>query len=229
MGHRQGRRIRRSRIVVDDRNYERIVAGTRWLTEKDDIGDILVESLGEFIQLGDVAIVSEKVVIITSGRAIPASHVKAGRLARVLARRVRPVADSRGLSIPEKMQYVLDDVGLARILLATLFASITRPFGIRGAFYLVAGETARSLDGMRPPLENLLLPPLNRHDAHSITLRLEERLGIPVASVDINDRGGTIPAISGGELNHHQLKTVLSDNPLGQRDEATPIGLVRIL
>ena len=221
--------VRRSRRQVGARTYERIVVKTQWLTEEDDIGEVMLTHLGELAYVDDLAIVSEKAVIITSGRAIPASHVSAGRLARALARRVRPVANSRGLSIPEKMQYVLDDVGVARVLLATLVASVTRPFGLRGAFYLIAGETARSLDGMRPPLENFLLPPLNRHDAHSIALRIQKHIGIPVAIVDINDRGGSVRAISAGDLGAAQLREILSDNPLGQRDESTPIGLIRRL
>jgi hypothetical protein len=82
---------------------------------------------------------------------------------------------------------------------------------------------------MRPPFEHLLIPPLEPRVAQRIALRIERHLGWPVAIVDINDRGGSIRTLSRPVISHRKLRKVLADNPLGQRDERTPIGVVRRL
>ncbi|MBA2318718.1 MAG: hypothetical protein H0V93_13210 [Euzebyales bacterium] len=131
------------------------------------------------------------------------------------------------MSVPEKMQYVVDKVGRARIAAAVVAAALTRPVGLRGAFYLVAGRMARAMDGGRPPFEHLLLPPLEPKVAHDLATSLSAELGVDVAVVDINDRGGSVRAVSGGAISARLLARILQDNPLGQRDTRTPMGLVR--
>jgi hypothetical protein len=82
---------------------------------------------------------------------------------------------------------------------------------------------------MRPPLEDLLLPPLDAAEAVTIARDLERALGLTVAIVDINDRGGSVRCVSGGDPDPRLLLQVLRDNPLGQRAQSTPVGLVRRL
>ena len=125
------------------------------------------------------------------------------------------------------MQLVIDRTGTLRIVAATLASAITRPFGLRGAFYLIAGRNARGMDGMRPPLEHMLIPPLDPREAARLAEKLADAVSVPVAIVDINDRGGSIRALSRHAPPARLLQRVLRDNPLGQRDQATPLGLVR--
>jgi hypothetical protein len=47
-----------------------------------------------------------------------------------------------------------------------------------------------------------------------------------VAIVDINDRGGSVRAVAGPAMSKRRLAAVLADNPLGQRDQGTPIVVV---
>src|SRR4029453_2929039 len=115
-----------------------------------------------------------------------------GWLARQLAGHVRCRTDSRGLSVPEKMEYVVRTIGSGRVVAAAVAGAVTRPLGVRGTFYRLAGSIARDIDGGRPPYENLLFPPLETSGAQQICADLERALGIGVAIVDLNDFGGSI-------------------------------------
>ncbi|MGH3666486.1 MAG: hypothetical protein ACRDU8_10445 [Egibacteraceae bacterium] len=214
-------------VDVDGIRYDRAVVRTEWILPGDDLGRVLCDHVGGQVRPGDLAIVSEKVAIISAGFGVPVAQVQVSPLAQRLAGWVRPTAGSRGLSIPEKMQYVLKEAGHARILVATAIAGLTRPLGIRGAFYLVAGRPARAMDGLRPPFEELLLPSLPPGVALRMARTLAAAVGTPVAIVDMNDRGGSIRAVSHPVIAKRRLRRVLADNPLGQRDTRTPIGLVR--
>lgn len=208
------------------RHYTRYLFTTRWLHADNELPVVLAETVADHVRTGDTVFVAEKVAILLTGRSVHASSVRVGRLARTLAGRVRPIGTSRGLSIPEKMQYVVDHVGAPRILLAVGAAALTRPLGISGAFYRIAGHFARDLDGMRSPYVDTLLPPLPPADAHQLACGLAAAIGHPVAIVDINDRGGSIRAVSPGGTTPATLLAVLADNPLGHSQQATPIGLL---
>jgi F420-0:gamma-glutamyl ligase len=216
-----------SEVRVGGVRWSRGLVATRWLEAHDDLADVLADVVAAAARPGDTVAVSEKVVVLLTGRTRDATAVRPGPLARFLARRVRPVGNSCGLSIPEKMQDVLDTLGRPRVVAATVLAGLTRPFGLRGVFFLVAGTYARDLDGMRPPYEGMLFPPLPVPVAEGIAADLEERLGVAVAVVDINDRGGSVRATSPGALDASTLAAVLADNPLGQRVQSTPVVLVR--
>ena len=215
-----------SRVQVAGVEYLRHPVPTRWFREADE----LVWSLHEHLQMarpGDTVAVSEKVAVLLTGRAVGIETVPPGRLARVLARYVRPRTDSRGLSVPEKMEYVVRTIGCARVIAAALGGAMTRPLGVRGAFYLLAGSVARDIDGGRPPYEGLLFPPLDPAAAQVICADLEQALGVGVGIVDLNDFGGSIRAVSPHSLPAPTLAAVLSDNPMGQRCTGTPFVIVR--
>jgi hypothetical protein len=216
-----------SQAEVQGVRYLRIVVQTRWLTPHDELAIVLRGSVADLLLPDDTVVVSEKVAVLLTERGVPISSVRPGALARLLAGRVQPRPGSRGLSVPEKMQYVLERTGRTRLLLAAAACAVTRPLGVHGCFYRVAGPLARDLDGGRPPFEHLLLPPLRPQEAAALCTRLESALGTGVAIVDINDFGGTVRATSGRSLPAEVLRGVLADNPLGQRHQRTPIGVVR--
>ena len=215
-----------SSVTVGDERFDRTVVCTPWMTAGVDLAELLREMVVERLQPGDLVAITEKVVVVTTGRGIPASMVQPGRLATFAARHIRPIGDSRGLSIPEKMQLVIDMAGRWRGILAAAVAAAARPLGIHGPFYIVAGYVARSMDGMRPPYGDVLLPPLPPRTARSIAEQLTAEIGHPVAIVDINDRGGSVRAVARTGMPTQLLAAVLADNPMGQRDRATPIVVV---
>lgn len=218
-----------STVSVQGERYERTILCTPWMTSGLDLAAFLRAVLDERLEPGDLVAVTEKAVVVTTGRGVPAASVRPGRLASFMAAHVRPVGNSRGLSIPEKAQLVIDTVGRGRVLAAIAAAAVTRPLGIRGAFYVVGGYVARSMDGMRPPYGDMLLPPLSPRVAHTIAEQLTTELGHPVAIVDMNDRGGSVRAVAGFVMSRRLLAEVMADNPLGQRGQATPIAIVRRL
>lgn len=217
-----------STVVVGGRAFERVIVHTHWFQRDEDLAATLRRYLGPWLRPGDHVIISETAVIATRGRMIPAADVRPGRLATLLARHVRPTGWGQGLSVPAKMQVAIEETGRLRILAAAAAAALTRPLGLRGVFYYIAGTGARSLDGMREgsPYEGYVIPPLRLHEARAIARELAEAVGTPVHIVDINDNGGTIRA-SSHPFPCRLLLAILRDNPLGQGNRCSPIGLIR--
>ena len=217
----------RSTCSTTARSWVRLPVTTRWLTPGDDLATELDRATAGLRRPGDTVGVSEKVAVLLTGGAIPRERVVPGRLARFLSRHVRPVGSSCGLSIPEKMQLVLERQGRLRVVLAAASCTLLRPLGRHGSFYRVAGPFARDIDGMRPPYFDLLLPPMDPMTARLLAERLEGRLGVGVAIVDVNDRGGSVRAVSGTAMSADELMMALWDNPMGQGDEGRPFVVVR--
>lgn len=223
--------VRQDEVVVAGQRWRRMLLRTTWLSDRHDLGAVLGEAIGAVAHTGAntgwVLAVAEKAAIVTSGRVVPVDQVRAGRLATLLARWVRPVGNSRGLSVPEKMQYVIEHCGRLRVLTAAVAAAAGRPVGLRGVFYRIAGTVARDLDGARGAYASSLLPPLTAGEARLLAHHLEVRLGLPVAIVDVNDRGGSVRGCSSGCPPADDLLTILADNPLGHREQSTPAILLR--
>jgi len=215
-----------TRVNVSGVDYLRLPLHTRWLDANDDLTLALKESLA-LAKPGDTVAISEKVAILLTGRTVDISTMQPGRLARFLAHHVHPRTDSKGLSVAEKMEYVIRTVGYRRIIAASIGSAVTRPLGMHGAFYRLAGPIARDVDGGRPPYEHVLFPPFDVKVAQRVCADLERALDIGVSIVDLNDYGGSIRAVSPRSLSAETLAKVLSDNPLGQRLTSTPFVLIR--
>jgi len=215
-----------TQVSVGGVKYLRLPLHTRWLDETDDLALALKEHL-KLANPGDTVGISEKVAILLTGRTVDIDTVQPGRVARFLSAHVKPRTDSKGLAVPEKMEYVVRTVGLRRIITAAICSAVTRPFGMHGTFYRLAGSVARDVDGGRPPYENVLFPPFDAKVAQKICADLERALDIGVSIVDLNDYGGSIRAVSPRSLSQQTLLAVLSDNPLRQRLTSTPFVLVR--
>ena len=103
--------------------------------------------------------------------------------------------------------------------------------GKKGWFYTVAGPKARGIDGPTegtiPPYDHYVV--LTPADPMGTSRRLAQALGHPVAIVDINDLEGQILGVSSKALDKHLYARILKDNPLGQDDQQTPMGIIRKL
>ena len=106
-----------SDVTVDGQRYRRLPVRTSWLGPGDDFTAVLRQACSD-MRPGDTIAISEKVVVLLTFRTISSASVRVGALARLLARSVRPREGSRGISVPEKMQYVLDQVGWPRMCAA---------------------------------------------------------------------------------------------------------------
>jgi hypothetical protein len=183
-------KVKSPTITVDGRTYLRIPVRTPIVTEHDDIADIVDTHSKEVRRPGDILFVSEKVVAVTQGRAIPVERIKIGLLARLLWRGVRKVPYGIGLRSPESMQCAIDECGRARILLAALVGAAGKLVGRRGDFYRIAGVQAATIDaaGTSPLQPGCVI--LGPRDPAGVARRLRERTGLPAAVVDVNDIAG---------------------------------------
>jgi F420-0:gamma-glutamyl ligase len=213
---------------VEGRSYLRIPIRTHVVTEDDDILDVAARYAGPLLQPGDLLFAAEKTVAITQGRAIPIASMRPGVLARTLWRFVRQTSYGVGLRDPYSMQAAIDEVGGWRILLAAVVGGVTRALGRRGDFYRIAGVQAAAIDapgtaGIERFKDRVIKGP---KDPDAVARRLRDALGCEAAVVDCNDIDSAVLGHSAG-VDARLLRLILLDNPLGQGDEQTPLGIVR--
>ncbi len=221
---------KQAQIQVDGVTYQRFPVRTHLITNQDHIVDVAKTYGGPLLQKGDILFLSEKCVACTQGRAIPLEEIHPRPLARFLSRYVTRTPHGIGLGMPETMECALRECGTLRILLAAAVSVIGKKvFRKKGWFYRVAGDQARSIDG---PCHNTI-PPYNHYvvlgpkDPDRVAREIARALGHPVLIVDINDLEGKILGVSDPLLDRTLYAKVLRDNPLGQDDQQTPMGIIR--
>lgn len=217
--------------LLDGVRYQRIPIRTRLIGPDDDITEVVTTFADPAVQSGDILFVTEKIVAITQGRAYPVDSIKPRPLAVRLSKYVTRTPSGIGLGLPQTMEMALRECGTPRILFAALVAAVTKPFGRRGDFYRVAGPKARGIDGPTsgtiPPYNSqVVLAPLR---PASVAAQLQAALGTPVdvAIVDINDFGGNVLGSTMDRATNRLIERILTDNPLGQGHESTPLGAIR--
>jgi hypothetical protein len=221
----EGRELHAS---IDGVVYARHPVRTHLVTAADDALEVARRYVG--VLDPDVALVavSERMVAITQGRSHPMSEIRPGRLARFLVRFVTRPGYGIGLGTPETMQLAIDEVGAPRILLAAAVSGLTKPLGIHGLFYRIAGPQAGAIDGPT----SYTIPPYNQaatlgpRDPDGAARALAAAVDRPVAVIDANDAGCNVLGASPG-LDRRLVVRLFADNPLGQSREQTPICVVR--
>lgn len=218
-------------VEVDGERVQRIPLRTRVVMPDDDLDQIITEYAKDAVQPGDLLFVTEKIVAITQGRSYLLSDIKVRPLARFLSKYVVKTPYGIGLGMPETMEMALRECGTPRILFAAAVAAVTKAFGRKGAFYRIAGDKARAIDGPTsgtiPPYNQAVVlgPDKPREVARHVQALLGG--GIDVAVVDINDIGGNILGSTLDKAGEKRLVRILGDNPLGQGHQSTPLGIVR--
>ena len=147
-----------------------------------------------------------------------------------LQKHVTKTSAGIGLGSPQTMELAIRELGRIRILFAAAVAAITKPLGIKGAFYVICGPKARAIDG---PC-HYTIPPYNNYaklapkDPNKVARKLKDALKVKEAIViDANDIGQNILGKKNKKLNNKTLAAVFKDNPLGQSNEQTPCAIVR--
>lgn len=217
-------------MEVDGVFYLRLPIRTHLITEKDNICDVAQQYGSPLLQPGDVLFISEKCVACTQRRAIPMAEIKPRKLAYRLSAHVTKTPHGIGLGMPETMECALRECGTLRILFAAFVSVIGKKlFHKKGWFYKVAGYRARSIDG---PCHNTI-PPYNHYvvlgpeKPDRVAAQIKDRIGSEVCIVDINDLEGQILGVSSKSMDKHLYARILKDNPLGQDDQQTPMGIIR--
>ena len=219
-------------ITVNGKKFARIPIKTNLITLKDNLDQIVEKYLSNFLEKDDIVFIAEKIIAILQDRAVPLAEIKPTKLAIFLSRFVSKKPGGIGLAMPETMQTAIEEVGVFRIFLALIGAVITKPFGIKGLFYIIAGDGARAIDGPTPNT----IPPYNQYvvkgpeNPKKIAEYIASIIKKPVAIIDANDRGVRILGMSKSlKISKKILEKILKDNPLGQSSQSTPIGIIRPL
>jgi len=215
--------------------YLRLPIKTRVIEEGDDLMSLLEEYARPHLKDGDYLFVSEKIVCITQpGRIIKTADVKTGFLARLLSSKVQnhvgtPQFRGLGHGTAPAMQLLIEEAGVPRVLFAAAVAAVTRPIGIRGAFYYLVGKQAKSIDcpmswTIAPYTDYAKRAPL---DPNGVAKRTKERFGVEAVIVDANYRGAFSLGKSTRAISEKFVQEVLHDNPAGQDSEMTPFFIIR--
>ncbi len=214
---------------MDKKSFTTIAVKTHIITDKDNIEDVVEEYTVKVRQPGDIITISESVVAMTQGRAIPTSQIKPRLLARLLWRFVRKVPYGIGLRNPYSMECAIRETGSARILLAALVSAVAKIFKRRGDFYKIAGKQAAMIDaphtaGLKEYYECVIMGP---KDPELVSQKLSDNIQTPVAIVDVNDITGCWVVGASKDADIKLIEQALDDNPAGQGDACTPIIIVR--
>ncbi|MGH2393908.1 MAG: coenzyme F420-0:L-glutamate ligase, partial [Candidatus Limnocylindria bacterium] len=193
--------------------YARHPVRTHLVTAADDAGEVVARYAGE---LGDdvrLVAISERMVAITQGRSHPMDTIRPGRLARLLVRYVTRPGYGIGLGTAETMQLAINEVGAPRILLAAAASALTKPFGLHGVFYRIAGRQAAAIDGPT----SYTIPPYNQaatlgpKDPDGAARTIAATLDAPVAIIDANDAGCVVLGASPG-VDRQFVRRLFADN-----------------
>lgn len=216
---------------LDGERYQRIPIRTRLIGPSDDIVEVVTTFANDKVRAGDILFVTEKIVAITQGRAYPVDSIVPRPLASRLSKYVTRTPSGIGLGLPQTMEMALRECGTPRILFAAVVAAVTKPFGRRGDFYRVAGPKARGIDGPTsgtiPPYNSQVVLAPERPGQVAAQLRAALRTPVDVLIVDINDFGGNVLGSTVDRTANRLMERILTDNPLGQGRESTPLGIIR--
>ncbi len=218
-------------IEVDGELYLRIPIKTHILSPKDEPLEIVKRYALPLAEDGDILFIAETPLAIMQNRHRRADSISVGFWARLLSRFVTKSPYGVGLRSPRAMQVAIEEIGLLRILLATLASAwgkiILRR---RGDFYRVAGLSAKAIDaehtmGIDKYYDYVIPAPVN---CEQICRQIREETGLECCIVDVNDiQEPEILGASFGNDTAEIVKRALRDNPLGQGDECTPLGILR--
>ncbi len=215
--------------TVGRRRFHRFVVKTHTISLHEAICESLLPYLQGKVCPGDIVVLSEKMVSIGEGRAVPLESVHPRPVARFLARQVGQLGFGLGLRRAETMEMAIREAGLWRILLAASAGAVDRIARRSGDFYRVAGRQVAAIDGPGPttiaPYDRYIV--LAPEQAADLVRRLGRRLGgAKVAVVDVNDVGSEVLAVSEG-IDRRQVSQLLDDNPMGQGSQSTPVVILR--
>lgn len=225
-------------VVVSGKQYERVLIPTHVFRKGEDFINsisLLTKQALERNRLSEdhkwFVVVTEKIIATAQGRAYFIWDIHPNIFARVLSRFVSRVSYGIGLGSPWTMQLAIQEVGLPRILFATGISLFTRPFGIRGMFYRVAGRSAAGIDGpteysLYPAnVSAKLLPKDPQKVCESISSAIHDSRCLGAVIIDANDIGRNILGNTTG-IDDTIIAEIFRDNPMGQTDEQTPLAIV---
>lgn len=213
------------------RSYLRYAIKTHFVKPHEDAAALLERYVRPLYQPGDVLSFGAKVMGMCVGSVKTREQVKPGFWAKLLYRFAGHNSTGIGMHEPYKLQMSIEKAGLPRILLATFLSAITKPFGVKGVFYKVAGHDIAGIDGFYPDSDFKEYHELavdNPPNASALCDELTKKTGIPVVVMDANDfHRNQLGKSANSPLTDTELQEAMQDNPSGQGKELTPLILIR--
>jgi len=217
-------------IKVGNKTYNRYPIKTHLITSDDQLEDVIKKYVLPQVQTDDIISLSERMVAITQGRLVHEDEIKETWLAKFLIKFVKKWPNDPGFRNAKKMQLVINICGVPRVIFAALVSALTKPFGIRGLFYILCGHQVSQIDGFAPGT----IPPYDKYavlgpeNPDAVCKKLTEKFKLSFAIVDANNIDVEILGASSDlEITRSELKAAIIDNPSGQGLEQTPIVIVR--
>ena len=213
------------------RAYDRFAIQTHFVQVGEDQAALVERYVRPLYEAGDVLSFGAKVMAMCVKSVKIRDEVKPGFWANALWRFAGINHTGVGMHEPYKLQLVIDQVGLPRMLLAAFLSAVTKPFGVKGVFYRVCGQGVGGIDGFYtrssfPIYHDLAL--INPENPAALCDELCAKTGIPVVLMDANDlQRDQLGKCSAFPLTDEEIQDALRDNPSGQGDELTPLILIR--
>ena len=210
--------------------YERKLIKTHFIETSDKLDEIVSTYVLPKIKKGDIVVFCEKIIAIMQGRIVYRKDVKVGFWAKFLSKFVTKTPAGFSVGNPLKMQLAIDIAGLWRILLASVIGGLGKIIGIRGWFYILAGNQISQIDGFYgeafPEYADMGI--LGPKDSDDVCNKLTKKYGFFCAIVDVNDLGRELLGASNEiEAITVDILDALKDNPFGQGCERTPIIILK--
>ena len=243
----------KTRIIVNQKIYSRYPIRTEVFKKGDNVAEKIVDnlfqcsnSLKQEKEGKWFVVVSEKVVAVAQGRAHFIWDIQPSIFAEVLSRFVSRVPWGIGLGSPWTMELAIREVGLSRILLASVLGGLGRLVGVKGLFYRIAGRSVAGIDG---PTEYSLYPAnvsakLLPKNPQKVCEKIDDNFNLKFgisnlnsnpklkisnylgsAIIDANDIGRNVLGNT-TPLSNKLIEEIFKDNPMGQTNEQTPVTLV---
>jgi hypothetical protein len=198
---------------------------THLLRPKEEVKSIIKQYTGEIAEPGDIFTIAESALAIMQGRVYYVEDIKPRYLANWINKLFKK--DS-SLSSPYSLEMGFREVGVPRILLATLIGVMGRFIGRSGDFYRVVGKSVATIDdctGTLPPYDKcVVMGPVHLKE---VVESIKKNTQLEAAVVDVNDLkrvdilASTCPQLAG------YLQEALVNNPAGNANEQTPVVLIK--
>lgn len=206
---------------------ERMVAPikTELLRPGDDLAEVINRHAAGVAKPGDLIAIAETVVAIVQGRLVYCEDIQPGYFATRLNNLFEM---NSSLSSPYAMEMAIREVGLPKILMATVAGVIGKARGKAGEFYRVAGRSVTVIDdctGTLPPFDKHVVMGPARGDA--LVSSLKAATGFEIAIVDANDLGKVDVLHISDPGRTQAVMEALKPNPQGNAGEMTPIVVIR--
>ncbi|MBU3964272.1 F420-0--gamma-glutamyl ligase [Patescibacteria group bacterium] len=217
-------------IKVDGKSFARIPVKTHFITNQDNLDDIIKKYILEIAQPSDIVMFGQKVVAIIQNRIVYKKDIKLSFWAKYLSKFATKNPAGPAMGDPYKMQVAINTAGLPRILFAGATGAIAKLFGISGTFYRLAGNQVNQIDGFCDDAFNdyLEMGVLGLKNCDKLCDEIKKKYNFSAIVADINDIGGNILGMSSDlKIKEKLLLQILKDNPLGQKSQSTPIGIIR--